>query len=216
MSANTTDPGLLSLTKLCQNIAKVVPPESVLPRSIEDPTAAILLRSRLKSIGESKEARISRMKYSRRGASCGYDLRNSNPSCCFRSRTKQSHLYNENSTGTYSIDQWPRSEDNALYSSSHFTEDPVEFSEETSRFAQTLTYPGAISNEEEEFSLLSAAISRHRVVRGGVSQKEVKSLPPLGTDRKLILTMDNIERSRVPPGSQKCTRRTFSSFQNNL
>lgn len=216
MPDKTVDPGQLSLIKLCQNIAKVVPPENVLPRSIEDPTATILLRNRLKAIGKSKEASIARMKYSRRGASCGYDLRNSTPSSCFHSRTHQSHFYNEHSMNSNSIDHYSQSDDNAFHSFPHFTEDPIEFSEETSKFAQTLIYPGAIANEEEELSLLSAAVSRHRVAREGVSQKAVKSLPPLGTDRKLILTMDNIERSRMPSGNQKCTRRAFSSFQNNL
>lgn len=212
MSTEAVDPGFFSLNKLCRNIAKVVPPESILPRNIEDPTSAILLRSRLKSIRDGKEARISQIKYLRRGASCGYNLGNSNPSSHFNHGTQHFHIHNEQLAAPHSVDQWPQSEDNALYSSSYFTEDPAEFSEETSKFAQTLVYPGAAANEEEELSLLTAAVSRHRVVRGGVSQKEARSLPPLSTDRKLILTMDNIERSRVRPEIQKSQRLTFSTF----
>lgn len=212
MSTEAVDPGFFSLNKLCRNIAKVVPPESILPRNIEDPTSTILLRSRLRSIRDGKEARISQIKYSRRGASCGCNLGNSNPSSHFNHGTQHFHIHNEQLAAPHSVDQWPQSEDNALYSSSYFTEDPAEFSEETSKFAQTLVYPGAAANEEEELSLLTAAVSRHRVVRGGVSQKETRSFPPLGTDRKLILTMDNIERSRARPEIQKSQRLTFSTF----
>lgn len=203
MSNKTADPGLFSLNALCRKIAKVVPPENIIPRNVEDPTSAILLRSRLKSIREDRESMISRAKYFRRGTSCGYDPRNSTPSSCLNYGTQQPHLDTGPLIDTYPQSQWSHSEDNALYSSSHFTEDPAEFSEETSRFAQTLTYPGALANEEEELSLLTAAVSRHRVVREGVGQKGIKSLPPLSIDRKLILTMDNIERGRASSEAQR-------------
>lgn len=203
MSDKPMDPGLFSLNTLCRKIAKVVPPENVIPRNIEDPTSTILLRSRLKSIREGKEDVISRARYFRRGVSCGYDPRNSAPSSCLNRGAPQSHLHTEPLIGTCPQNQRSHSEDSTLYSSSHFTEDPVEFSEETSKFTQALMYPGALANEEEELALLTAAVSRHRVAREGVSQRGIKSLPPLSTDRKLILTMDNIERGRAASEAQR-------------